>query len=516
LNQKYRIIIFIILLGINTCLVASGFSSGDSLHLETQYNNSIKDSFIASVGPIKISADEFYYSYEFGPAFIKRKKDSKEHHLNYMINEKLLALDGYSKGVDKKDNLKSLLIEYENDLATEEMFKDDILSKVEISEGEIDTMITQKQIELDIRWLYAGSEEELKDFTKALSTGNSFDSLYQLQFEDSIYQDDRSLQTDRFTLGKKNPVLAEIIDTLPIGDISNPVEVDDGWYIFKINNVWQNIITTESEMTRLRQESVNFLTKKKMDVLSGEYINDLLLDQNPIIKRQVFDVLRSYIGAYLLSQELYNEWQLKEKLAEALKKLGATKENIGGLTLIEMNDGSVQLDDFLKWYWNRDQYIKLNKTDLQSYSKSLENIIWQMLRDKLLSDMALERNYHQRDIVKTQSKWWQDKMVYSTVKKEIIESVLLEEDEMNLIEQDVNNSELNTERRNQEIFIKLHRRINDMKSKYDISINEGLLEEVEVSEENNPKSIDMYTVKKGGLIPRTPYPSIDFEWKNWE
>ena len=55
-----------------------------------------------------------------------------------------------------------------------------------------------------------------------------------------------------------------------------------------------------------------------------------------------------------------------------------------------------------------------------------------------------------------------------------------------------------------------------MKSKYDISINEELLEEVEVSEENNPKTIDMYTVKKGGLIPRPAYPSIDFEWINWE
>ena len=202
MNQKYRIII-VILLGINTCCPAAELISGDSLQLEYQYNYSIKDSVIASVGPISISSEEFYYSYEIGPAFIKRKKDSKERHLKYMINEKLLALDGYSRSIDKKENVESLLSDYENDLATEEMFKDDILSNVKISEGEIDTIVTQKQLELDIRWLYASSEEKLNNYTNALSYGASFDSLYQLQFEDSIYHDDRSLQTNRFNLGKK-------------------------------------------------------------------------------------------------------------------------------------------------------------------------------------------------------------------------------------------------------------------------------------------------------------------------
>jgi hypothetical protein len=516
LNQKYRIIIFTILLGINTCFVASGFSLGDSLHLKNQNNPSIKDAIVASVGPIKITSEEFYHSYEFGPAFIKRKKGSKERHLNYMINEKLIALDGYSRGIDKKEEIKSIITDYENDLATEEMFKDDILSKVGISEGEIDTIITQKQLELDIRWLYANSEEELEEYSSSLSAGATFDSLYQLQFEDSIYQDDRSLQTNRFQLGKKNPDLANIIDTLPIGDVSNPLKVHDGWYLVKINNVWQNIIATESEMTRLKQESVNYLTKKKMDALSKEYVNELLLDQNPIIKRQVFNVLRSYIGSYLLNQELYDEWQLKKKLSEALKELGTTKDNIGYLTLVELNEGSIELEEFIKWYWNRDQYIKFNEQDLQSYSKSLENIIWQMLRDKLLSEMALKRNYHQRDMVRTQSKWWRDKIVYSSVKREIIESVSLEQKEVDLNTSDNLESGSKDEIIRLNITRRLWDKINKLKNTYDIKINKDVLDRVKVSEENNPKAIDFYTVKKGGLIPRTPYPTIDFEWINWE
>jgi hypothetical protein len=36
-----------------------------------------------------------------------------------------------------------------------------------------------------------------------------------------------------------------------------------------------------------------------------------------------------------------------------------------------------------------------------------------------------------------------------------------------------------------------------------------------VSEENNPNAIDFYFVKRGGLIPRTPYPILDIYWTAW-
>ncbi|MCH7773179.1 MAG: peptidyl-prolyl cis-trans isomerase [Bacteroidetes bacterium] len=309
-KNKYSFLLIIIYLG-------TSYPFQDSLKSQAPANDLILDEIVASIGPIIITAEEFSNSYEFGPAFVKRKKDSKNRYLKYMIYEKLLTLDGYSRNIDKEEEISSLIKDFESDLATEEMFKDDILNKIEISEKEIDTIVTQKQLELDIRWLYVESEEELKSYTNALQSEVKFDSLYQLQFEDSIYLDDRSMQINRYQLGKKNPELAEIIDTLPVGQVSNPIEADDGWYIFKIHNVWQNIITTESEMIRLRQESINALKKKKMDKLSDDYVNKLLLDQNPIIKIQSFNVLRAYLGLYNLTEDKYDEWNLSDKLSKS-------------------------------------------------------------------------------------------------------------------------------------------------------------------------------------------------------
>ncbi|MCH7772118.1 MAG: peptidyl-prolyl cis-trans isomerase, partial [Bacteroidetes bacterium] len=246
-KKKYSFLLIIIYLG-------TSYPFQDSLKSQAPANDLILDEKVASIGPIIITAEEFSNSYEFGPAFVKRKKDSKNRYLKYMIYEKLLTLDGYSRNIDKEEEISSLIKDFESDLATEEMFKDDILSTIKISEKEVDTIVTQKQMELDIRWLYEQNKEGKDDLLFELNNGASFDSLYQLQFEDSIYLDDRSMKINRFQLGKKNPDLAEIIDTLPVGQVSNPIEADDGWYLFKIHNVWQNIITTEAEMIRLRQE----------------------------------------------------------------------------------------------------------------------------------------------------------------------------------------------------------------------------------------------------------------------
>ena len=133
-----------------------------------------------------------------------------------------------------------------------------------------------------------------------------------------------------------------------------------------------------------------------------------------------------------------------------------------------------------------------------------------MLRDKLLSELALKRGFYKDESVVEQSKWWEDKIVYSAVKNEIVQSVLLKEKEVKL------DDKSNSDETDQKILRKILLKLNELKAKYKVSINEDVLEKVKVSEENNPRAIDLYTVKKGGLIPRTAYPSIDFDWINWE
>jgi len=50
-----------------------------------QYNKDI----VATIGNVELTAQEFLFNYEFGPAFLKRRAGSKRKYLDLMIYEKL-------------------------------------------------------------------------------------------------------------------------------------------------------------------------------------------------------------------------------------------------------------------------------------------------------------------------------------------------------------------------------------------------------------------------------------------
>ncbi|PIS44699.1 MAG: hypothetical protein COT22_09140 [Ignavibacteria bacterium CG08_land_8_20_14_0_20_37_9] len=170
-------------------------SYSQNLFFEGEENSKIRNEVVAQVGSIKITVEEFVYSYEFGPAFPKRKKNSKLTHLNYMINEKLLTLEGYEKGVMEKESTKELFADIEYDLAAEEMFEKEIVPKIKINDTEINKVIETKQTEYQLRWLYARNPPDVDNYLKQLKSGISFDSLFTAQLSDSVLVDDRQLTT---------------------------------------------------------------------------------------------------------------------------------------------------------------------------------------------------------------------------------------------------------------------------------------------------------------------------------
>ncbi|HEX9739365.1 MAG TPA: hypothetical protein VGA29_01210, partial [Ignavibacteriaceae bacterium] len=145
---------------------------------------------------------------------------------------------------------------------------------------------------------------------------------------------------------------------------------------------------------------------------------------------------------------------------------------------------------------------------------SLERLIWRMIRDRLLSERARSRGLDKTESVTKQAGWWKDKIISAVVKNEIAYSTDVENNEIKTGKNPEN--ETASVKASDEYTAKLLRKILLLKQKYSIVINEDTLDRIPVSVENNPRAVEFYTVKKGGLIPRTPYPTIDFDWVSWE
>ncbi len=131
-------------------LLACPLIRGQSPGADTAYlpisDPHLATSIVARVGPATITAREFLLSYEFGPAFVKREKNPQRRYLDFMINEKLLALDAADRGGRLSPEVRRSVIEIEGDLATEELYREDVLKKVRITEEEIGYAVAGQRI----------------------------------------------------------------------------------------------------------------------------------------------------------------------------------------------------------------------------------------------------------------------------------------------------------------------------------------------------------------------------------
>ena len=487
---------------------------------------------VASVEDIEISAKEFMMNYNFGPAFLKRQKDSKKRYLNLMINEKLLALEGYNENLHETDHVKNILSQIKADLMTEELFKEDVMGKVSVTDKEIEQAVQQDLKYVQIKWLFRKSFKKIKSDFNFLVAGFLFDSLFNNQFTDSILIDDRSMETSLFELSKKNPVLLSIIDTLKVGSFTQPIKIQDGYYIVKIDRGWSNVLLTETEWNEHNKKMKGALFKQKMDSLSDQYVNNLLHENNPQIKRPIFNLLRAWLAKTVLSKQLFKSWNFFEnsdlKNGNDLDKIIHTRTVS---ELVDLNRGSVSLGDFISWYNPRKTYIKLSQISEEAFSTSVQNVIWRMLREKLLTERAISRGFQHHKNVVQQIRWWEDKTVYAKYKLELANSIEVTAEEVleyynknknvyrskSGVYQPLN--KVKTEIKNilhSEMYsTKLIHNVLAAKQKYNIMINDTILNEISVDTENDPRAIEVYTVKKGGLFPRQPYPTIDSEWKYW-
>lgn len=486
---------------------------------------------VATVGPWTISASEFMLSYEYGPAFVKREKDSRRRYLTFMAYEKLLALGGRDRGLASWPDLQRQVEEIEADLATEELYKEDVLPKVNVGDGQIALGVEQDRVHLTVRWIFAPSAEGIDEQVRMMKAGVTFDSLYALQLQGGVKPEDRALETTKFKLGMKNPMLASIVDSMPAGAVSLPVHGPDGWYVVKVADAWTNPAVTQSEEVKMREGVKRSLKQRLADSLSDDYVQSMIVAQHPIIVRESFNAIQAYLGKKFLSEEKFVEWGLAgRKGAKELKDVSRL-DTIASRVLVQMKKKNLNVRTFLDWYRMREPYIKLALTSQQGFVQSVEGIIWHMVRDRLLTDRAFERKLQNRTSVRRQKEWWKEKLLYLANKHRIADTIkdslpllrkYYEENSRNFCDTtgtvrpfDEVREDVWREYYSFELTRRLLHEILRLKQKYGVAINEGALKKVVLDIENDSKAIDVYTVKKGGTYPRAAFPTIDIEWQSW-
>ena len=63
----------------------------------------------------------------------------------------------------------------------------------------------------------------------------------------------------------------------------------------------------------------------------------------------------------------------------------------------------------------------------RAYFASVEQLVWRMVRDRMLTAEAYRRGLQKRESVAKQAKWWEEKLVYRAAKLAIDDSIKLDD-----------------------------------------------------------------------------------------
>jgi len=490
-------------------------------------------SIVARVGPATISAREFLLSYEFGPAFVKREKNSKRRYLDFMVNEKLLALDAADRGGRLSPEVRRSVTEIEGDLATEELYRDDVLKKVRITEEEIGYAVAGQRMHYTLQWVYSATQEGIERYRRLLARGMRFDSAFAMQLGDSITSDLRSWETTRFKLKGLRPMFVAVLDTVKPQTPSAPIEGSDGWYIMSLKDVNFDAITTESETLKQREDARRALTQQKADSLADLYVNGIMLAHSPVIEPRTFDLLAGYLAQFWLSNDMRATMVRglsvdQETVLAAIADIG----RFGTEPLVKMKDRSVTLARFLSWYRAREFVLRLRATSVRAYQASLQQMVWRMVRDGLLIERAMKRGMQKRESVQTQKVWWEEKALYALEKKRLADSIALDDAKLldyfrdhrssyrgvrgDTLSFEAAKEQVRSDCYTAEFTRRLLHRLILLKRTYPVHVYDDALRDLPVENEPDARAIDTYFAKKGGTFPRPAFPTIDYEWQGWQ
>ena len=154
-----------------------------------------------------------------------------------------------------------------------------------------------------------------------------------------------------------------------------------------------------------------------------------------------------------------------------------------------------------------------------------------MVRDRLLTERAYARKLQERERVVKEKKWWEEKLMYQVAKARIVESIP-RSDSLLIAYFEKHRASYKTAKGGgmdsqpikeevwkdyyaDELTRRMLHEILQLKQKYGVSVHEQALKEIPVDAENLPKTIDVYTVKVGGILPRPAFPTIDYDWQTW-
>lgn len=492
-------------------------------------SDSLETSIIATVGRFDISGKELLDSYELGPAFVKRAPHSLRKHLEYMIDERLLALEAEGSHSDTMRFVRERIAAIQEDLAVDELYKNEILSKMKLTDDETERGVQKAKTNLRLRWIYAKDERSAKKIHSRLLLGASFDSVFARQALSDSSAIGRTLETTGLKLERDNPELARKLSKLKSQEISQPIQGPDGYYLVRIDEVWQNPLTTETDYAVLKNQAVEILHQVKADKLASEYVSGKMKVAHPVIKADGFNIVRALLAEKVLSRDTRIKWEIPSTfMTEAGPLPIKAAGKLLNKPLVVFSNQTITVRDYVKWFDIRQ--FQLKSRSLAAFNASVKQTIWKMVQDRILSQEAYSRRLNMKENVRREFRKWEPKILYLAERQSILRTISISDSSVKTEYEKQKKSKsagksfgsgesaesVREELYRQEEMKAVFRTLQRLQKEIPIVVHEGTVQKLSEKIEKEINPIDVIFYKPGGTYPRIAFPTIDAWWQAYE
>lgn len=446
---------------------------------------------LASAGGLEITAHDFKSNYEFGYAHLKTGKtlaERKLNYLNWMLNEKLLALEGYNQGLDKSDYVEKNEKQLNKELMIEELLNNQIKPAIHISDNEIHDAINKSKVHFKFRYWPSSSLQQANELYVEMKQ-KGFDEVLSRLLKDTpeINLNTKDFTTDYLTWEDVPENIFSAIQNLQIGEISLPVPISDNTYmLFQLLDFRREAVT-ENEYHSQAPTVKKTLYQRKYQKAVTRYVDSLMTPLKVKTKSSgltmIADALEEWKENYDINTHPFsaavNEAQ---DTSRALFALNQNQKNV----LSTYKDSKLTISEFLAGLDDARFYtmVKNNPTAIRS---KLNQQIALYIRDQILLAKANELALAESDKINHQLQIWKDKWVFEQMIYEFIDKIPPDKDnKKGLSETDLN-----------QIVEKIRKRYNPY-------INKAALDTINVNESESSRWAGMMIVKGGTNRPVVP------------
>ena len=199
------------------------------------------------------------------------KEGGKRLFLDELITRELLMQEARKLGLDQNDAIRDRAQRYKEQLILDELLKDRIKAKVELSQEELDAFYEKHAHELltplkvQVWQMLLPNISAAKDLEHQINQGGDFAKFAQR------YSIDGKTKAKGGDLGPYHnglvvPEVDAVVHTLKPDMVSAPIKTDVGYYLVKITALDKEIIQADVAVReRLRQELLNEKRRRRFD-----------------------------------------------------------------------------------------------------------------------------------------------------------------------------------------------------------------------------------------------------------